>query len=150
MVTQFNANHGRLPIMCQNPSNAVICLGHSKGVVSMWTPNTREPVVRMWAHKQPLTSIAVDRSGTYMATSAMDRSLKIWDARMFKCSLDYKLPAVPSQIQFSDRRVLAVSMDNEVQVRFYLVTVDYCAIPQHLIHFSYSKTLVLRLWTIRT
>ena len=41
-----------------------------------------------------------------MATSAMDRSLKIWDVRMYKCSLDYKLPMVPSQIQFSDRRVL--------------------------------------------
>ena len=48
----------------------------------------------------------LDRSGTYMATSAMDRSLKIWDVRMYKCSLDYKLPMVPSQIQFSDRRVL--------------------------------------------
>ena len=41
-----------------------------------------------------------------MATSAMDRNLKIWDVRMYKCSLDYKLPMVPSQIQFSDRRVL--------------------------------------------
>jgi len=115
-VTQFNANHGRLSIMCQNPTNAILCLGHSKGVVTMWSPNEREPVARMWAHKQPLTSIAVDRSGTYMATSAMDRSLKIWDVRMFKCSLDYKLPMVPSQIQFSDRRVLGVSMDKEVHL----------------------------------
>ena len=70
----------------------------------------------MWAHKQPLTSLAVDRSGTYMATSAMDRSMKIWDMRMLKCLLDYKLPQTPSQIQFSDRRVLAVSMNNEVQL----------------------------------
>jgi len=116
VVSQFNANHGRLPILCQNPTNAVLCLGHSKGVVSMWTPNVKEPVARMWAHKQPLTSIAIDRSGTYMATSAMDRSLKIWDSRMFKCSLDYKLPMVPSQIQFSDRRVLGVSMDKEVHL----------------------------------
>ena len=116
VVSQFNANHGRLPIMCQNQTNAVIALGHSKGVVTMWTPNMKEPVVRMWAHKQPLTSMAIDRSGTYMATSAMDRSLKIWDVRMFKCSLDYKLPMVPSQIEFSDRRVIGVSMDNEVQL----------------------------------
>jgi len=115
-VAQMNANHGRLSIMCQNPTNAILCLGHSKGVVTMWSPNEREPVARMWAHKQPLTSIAVDRSGTYMATSAMDRSLKIWDVRMYKCSLDYKLPMVPSQIQFSDRRVLGVSMDKEVHL----------------------------------
>ena len=102
--------------MCQNPSNAVICLGHSKGVVSMWTPNVRDPVVRMWAHKQPLSALAMDRSGTYMATTALDRSMKIWDARMLKCSLDYKLPRIASQVQFSDRRVIAVTMDNEVQL----------------------------------
>ena len=82
----------------------------------MWTPNERDPVVRMWAHKQPLTSVTIDRSGTYMATSAMDRSLKIWDVRMFKCSIDYKLPMVASQLQFSDKRVLAATMDNEVQL----------------------------------
>jgi len=116
MVSQFNAQHGRLPIMTQNPNNAVICLGHSKGVVSMWTPNIREPVVRLWTHKQPLTSLAVDRSGTYMATSAMDRSMKIWDIRMLKCLLDYQLPHVPSQIQFSDRKLIGVSMENEVQI----------------------------------
>ena len=68
MISQYNANHGRLAIMTQNPSNAVLCLGHSKGVVSMWTPNVKEPVARMWAHKQPLTSIAIDRSGTYNLT----------------------------------------------------------------------------------
>lgn len=115
-MSQFNAKHGRLPLMCQNPSNAVLCLGHSKGVVSMWTPNMRDPVVRMWAHKQPLTALAMDRSGTYMATTALDRSMKIWDARMFKCSLDYKLPNVVSQLQFSDRRVIAATMGNEVQL----------------------------------
>ena len=82
----------------------------------MWTPNIREPVVRLWTHKQPLTSLAVDRSGTYMATSAMDRSMKIWDIRMLKCLLDYQLPHVPSQIQFSDRKLIGVSMENEVQI----------------------------------
>merc|ERR1719464_2229716 len=58
----------------------------------------------------------MDRSGTYMATTALDRSMKIWDARMFKCSLDYKLPNVVSQLQFSDRRVIAATMGNKVQL----------------------------------
>jgi U3 small nucleolar RNA-associated protein 7 len=47
--------------MCQNPANAVIALGHSKGIVTMWTPNVREPVAKMLVHRQPVTSVAIDR-----------------------------------------------------------------------------------------
>merc|ERR1712004_272130 len=35
---------------------------------------------------------------------------------MLKCLLDYQLPHVPSQIQFSDRKLIGVSMENEVQI----------------------------------
>jgi hypothetical protein len=37
--------------MRQNPWNAVMHLGHSNGVVSMWTPNMSTPVVKMLCHK---------------------------------------------------------------------------------------------------
>ncbi len=37
--------------MEQNPSNAVIHLGHSSGQVTLWTPNFTEPVVKMFCHK---------------------------------------------------------------------------------------------------
>ena len=61
---------GRLPILSQNPTNAVIATGHSKGTVSMWTPNVKEePVLKILAHRQPLTSLTFERSGTYMATA---------------------------------------------------------------------------------
>lgn len=33
MVSQFNTRMGRLNIMTQNPYNAVVCLGHSKGKI---------------------------------------------------------------------------------------------------------------------
>ena len=50
----------------------------------MWTPNSKEPVAKMLAHRQPVRAVAVDHSGTYMATAGVDRALKIWDVRMFK------------------------------------------------------------------
>ena len=33
IVSQFNAKLGRLSIMTQNPYNAVLCTGHSKGKI---------------------------------------------------------------------------------------------------------------------
>ena len=42
---------GTCDVMRQNPWNAVMNLGHSNGVVSMWTPNMSTPVVKMLCHK---------------------------------------------------------------------------------------------------
>ena len=42
---------GTCDVMRQNPWNAVMNLGHSNGVVSMWTPNMGTPVVKMLCHK---------------------------------------------------------------------------------------------------
>lgn len=39
----------------------------------------------MLAHRQPVRAVAADASGNYLATAAVDRSLKIWDVRQFKC-----------------------------------------------------------------
>ena len=86
MVAQFpNGRLGPINVMCQNPQNAVLCLGHAKGTVTMWTPNMKEPVAKLLAHRQAVRAVAVDNTGTYLATAGVDRSLKIWDIRQFKC-----------------------------------------------------------------
>ena len=48
---------GTCDVMRQNPWNAVMNLGHSNGVVSMWTPNMSTPVVKMLCHKVTLGSL---------------------------------------------------------------------------------------------
>jgi len=107
---------GRLDVMCQNPANAVIHLGHSKGTVTMWTPNMQESCAKMLVHQQPVRSVAVDRSGNYMATSATDRTVKIWDIRAFKCLHEYKIGGGASSMKFSQKNLLAVSFGNRVEV----------------------------------
>lgn len=47
---------GPCDVLRQNPYNAVSLLGHSQGVVSMWTPNLTTSVVKLLAHKVSLTS----------------------------------------------------------------------------------------------
>jgi U3 small nucleolar RNA-associated protein 7 len=41
--------------MAQNPWNAVINLGHANGLVTLWTPNMHEAVVKMQCHQGPST-----------------------------------------------------------------------------------------------
>lgn len=116
LVRQTPTRHGRLDVMCQNPRNAVLCLGHSQGTVTMWTPNFQAPVVKMLCHQQPVRSVAVDHTGMFMATSAADSSLKIWDLRTYNCLQSYKIGCGASNVAFSQKGLLAISLGNIVEV----------------------------------
>jgi U3 small nucleolar RNA-associated protein 7 len=77
--------------------NAVISVGHASGEVTMWTPNSGStPVVRMLAHpSSSVTSLAISKCGTYMATTGKDNRFKIWDIRNnYQVLYDY-FTAVP-------------------------------------------------------
>lgn len=116
IVTQTYTKLGRLDVMAQNPANAVLILGHSKGTVTMWTPSMKEPAAKMLVHQQPVRAVTVDRSGNYLATAATDRSVKIWDLRMYKCLHDYTLGAGAANLAFSQTGLLAVSFGNKVEI----------------------------------
>ncbi|KAF5290807.1 hypothetical protein FQR65_LT11511 [Abscondita terminalis] len=117
IVVQYNSRLGRINMMAQNPYNAVLCVGGSKGLVSMWTPNTREPVAKMLCHKSAMSSLHIDPKGMYMATAGNDRSLKIWDIRKLEGPLQhYQLKSVANNIALSQKNMLAVGMGNIVEV----------------------------------
>ncbi|XP_047438680.1 WD repeat-containing protein 46 [Mugil cephalus] len=107
---------GRLDVMCQNPNNAIIHLGHSNGTVTLWSPNQKEALVKMLCHKGGVRSVTVDKTGTYMVTSGMDKKLKVYDVRAFKPLQSYFLPAGASCLSLSQRGVLSVSTGDIVQV----------------------------------
>lgn len=116
LVKQTSTKLGRLDVMCHNPYNAVLCAGHSKGTVTMWTPNVETPVAKMLCHRQPVRACAVDQRGLYLATAAVDSTVKVWDVRTFKCLQSYRLGCGASHLAFSQRGILAVSMGNIVEV----------------------------------
>jgi U3 small nucleolar RNA-associated protein 7 len=76
-VTGYQTGHGPCQVMKQNPHNAVLHLGHSNGVVSLWSPSAGKPLVSMFCHKSPVTDVAVDREGRYMASAGLDGLLKV-------------------------------------------------------------------------
>lgn len=55
---------GRLDVMCQNPHNAIVHLGHHNGTVTLWSPNQKEALVKMLCHQGAVRSVAVDKAGT--------------------------------------------------------------------------------------
>lgn len=107
---------GRLDVMCQNPASAVLNCGHSNGTVTMWTPNMEEPAVKLLAHGSNIRGIAVDRTGTYLATADVSKTVKIWDIRAFKCLQEYTLRHGASRLEFSQRNYLGVSSGNLVEI----------------------------------
>ncbi|XP_063908870.1 WD repeat-containing protein 46-like [Zophobas morio] len=117
MVSQFNSRLGRLTMLTQNPWNAVLCVGHVKGVVSMWSPNSKDPLAKMLCHKAPLTALHVDPRGQYLATAASNRELKIWDVRKLEGPVqEYKLITAANNLNFSQKNMLALGMGNVVEV----------------------------------
>ncbi|KAM9342440.1 WD repeat-containing protein 46 [Pholidichthys leucotaenia] len=115
-VAAICTKSGRLDVMCQNPYNAIIHLGHHNGTVTLWSPNQKEALVKMLCHQGGVRSIAVDKKGTYMVTSGMDKKLKVHDIRAFKPLKSYFLPAGASCLSLSQRGLLSASTGDIVQL----------------------------------
>ncbi|GAB1597883.1 WD repeat-containing protein 46-like [Argonauta hians] len=115
-VSSIKTNMGRLNVMCQNPSNAIIHLGHSNGTVTLWSPNSNKFLVKMLCHKTNVRSVAVDHQGLYLATSGDDSHLKIWDLRTYHMLQSYRIDSGANCLSFSQRDMLAAGIGNVVQV----------------------------------
>ncbi|XP_051805812.1 WD repeat-containing protein 46-like [Acanthochromis polyacanthus] len=115
-VAAFCTKMGRLDVMCQNPHNAIIHLGHPNGTVTLWSPNQKEALVKMLCHQGGVRSVTVDKTGTYMVTSGLDKKLKVYDIRAFKPLKSYFLPAGASCLSLSQRGLLSAATGDVVQV----------------------------------
>ena len=56
-----------------------------------------------------------------MATSGVDRKVKIWDLRMYKMLQSYKVSAGAGHLDFSHKDMLAAGIGNIVEVQFWLL-----------------------------
>ncbi|XP_043938107.1 WD repeat-containing protein 46 [Protopterus annectens] len=115
-VAAICTKSGRLDVMTQNPQNAIIHLGHPTGTVTLWSPNLKEPLVKMLCHRGGVRAIAVDKTGMYMATSGLDKKVNIFDIRTYKSLHSYLIPVGASHLGFSQKDLLAAGCGNVVQV----------------------------------
>ncbi|TKA58638.1 hypothetical protein B0A49_09867, partial [Cryomyces minteri] len=84
MVAELPTKQGSPTAFGQNPHNAIMHVGHQNGTVSLWSPNSTAPLVKLLAHRGPVRTLAIDREGRYMVSAGQDLRMSVWDVRMFK------------------------------------------------------------------
>ena len=99
-----------------NPQNAVIFSAHPNGVVNLWAPSSNKPLVKMACHRSAIATMAIDKSGNYLATCGIDRRLRIFDLRTFAPVHSYKLNVSARSLDFSQKGLLAAAFPRNVDI----------------------------------
>ncbi|GBE60124.1 WD repeat domain containing protein [Babesia ovata] len=79
-----------------HPTKSLIATGSKINVVSLWDPATREHISTIHAHKAPICKISWNPDGYAFLTAAVDGLVKLWDLRMMKQLLVYKIASPPA------------------------------------------------------
>jgi U3 small nucleolar RNA-associated protein 7 len=115
-LPQLYTKLGPATAFAQNPHNAILHVGHQKGLVTLWSPNSAAPLVKLLPHRGPVRSIAMDKSGTYMVSTSQDRRMSVWDIRMYKEVHSHQLRVPGTSLSISDRNLTAVGFGTQVSV----------------------------------
>lgn len=116
MVIELPTKLGSPTSLTQNPHNAILHVGHQNGTVTLWSPNSTTPLVKLLAHRGPVRSMAVDREGRYMVSAGQDLKMSVWDIRMFKEVNSYFTRQPASTVSISDRGLTAVGWGTQTSI----------------------------------
>lgn len=117
LVASYNSKTSRIQHMCQNKSSGVIYTGDSRGVVSMWAPSVKEPLAYVSCHGTSISAIEVDPKGNEFITSAIDRTVKIWDIRNLGTEIvTYKLKSPATELSVSQKGLIAMGLTTGCEV----------------------------------
>ncbi|CZT45302.1 probable UTP7-U3 snoRNP protein [Rhynchosporium secalis] len=116
MVIETPTKLGSPTALTQNPQNAVLHVGHQNGTVTLWSPNSPTPLVKLLAHRGPVRAMSIDREGRYMVSTGQDLKMSVWDIRMFKEVNSYFTRQPASSVAISDRGLTAVGWGTQTSV----------------------------------
>ncbi|KAG8531132.1 uncharacterized protein KY384_004490 [Bacidia gigantensis] len=116
MVIEMPTKQGTPTSLAQNPWNAILHVGHQNGTVTLWSPNSTTPLVKMLAHRGPVRSMAVDREGRYMVATGQDMKMSVWDVRMYKPVNEYFLRRPGASVAISDSGLTAVGWGTQTSI----------------------------------
>jgi U3 small nucleolar RNA-associated protein 7 len=84
--------------------------------VTLWSPNSTTPLVKLLAHRGPVRSLAVDREGRYMVSTGQDMKMSVWDIRMFKEVNSYFTRQPATSVSISDTGLTAVGWGTQSSI----------------------------------
>ncbi|KAK4228380.1 putative U3 small nucleolar RNA-associated protein 7 [Podospora fimiseda] len=117
IVAEIPTKLGTPVSLTQNPYNAILHIGQQNGTVTLWSPNSMDPLVKLLAHRGPVRSVAVDREGRYMVSAGQDNKMCIWDIRNFKEAVDSYFTRSPAtSVAISDTGLTAVGWGTRTTV----------------------------------
>ncbi|PHH49603.1 putative U3 small nucleolar RNA-associated protein 7 [Ceratocystis fimbriata CBS 114723] len=116
LVSEIPTRLGTPTSFTQNSWNAILHAGHQNGTVTLWSPNSQKPHVKLLAHRGPVRSMAVDRSGHYMVSTGQDLRMAVWDIRMLKEVNNYFTRQPGSSVSISDTGLTAVSWGTSTSI----------------------------------
>jgi U3 small nucleolar RNA-associated protein 7 len=102
---------GNPVVLRQNPSNAVLHVGHTNGTVTLWSPASQKYLIKFLCHRgASVLSMAMDMAGYTMVTGGADRQVKVWDLRnTYREVHSYFTPAgPPTSLDISQRSLLGI------------------------------------------
>jgi U3 small nucleolar RNA-associated protein 7 len=103
--------------MRQNPWNAIIHTGARNGIVSLWSPNAQENLMKVHCHKSAVSSIEIDRTGGLMVTAGLDNKINVWDLRNTYSQLNTLRSSFTVQVSaLSQRNMLAIANGGRVHI----------------------------------
>jgi U3 small nucleolar RNA-associated protein 7 len=103
--------------MRQNPWNAIIHTGSKNGVVSLWSPNSQEYLMKVCCHKNAISMVEIDRNGQFMATAGLNNEVHAWDLRNTYRELNTLRTSFPVHASaLSQMNMLAVANGSRVHV----------------------------------
>lgn len=117
MVGEVCMKDKNITSMNQNPRNAIIHTGSIKGVVNLWSPNSKEYLMKILCHRNTVSNIEVDRGGNYMVTTGLDSRINVWDLRNTYSKLNgikYNLTAQATSL--SQKDMLAIASADRVHI----------------------------------
>lgn len=107
---------GRPQCLRSSAATGVSAVGGAGGVVTLWMPSIGEPVAQLLAHHGPVRAVAWSRDGRALATAGADRRVRVWDVRTWKALGACDLPAPPTDLDVSQRGMVAVGFSRTVRI----------------------------------